>query len=144
MAEALHRIPAAGVVDSSESVELADDDQQCRRVDEADDHRVAEEVDYAAHLPQPEQPEKDAGLQAQNGRDAQVGLVVTRRMLAHGCRDHQRGYRHGPHHKVTRRAENRVDHHGHQARVQARLSGKACQEGVGDGLGDRDDADHQP
>ncbi len=144
LTKALHRIPAAVFGNAREGVQLADDDQQRGCVDEADDHRMAQEIDDAAHLPEPEQPEKDAGLQAENGRDAQVGLVVKRGVLAHRGRDHQRCHRNGSHHQVPGGTQNRVDHHGDQARVQARLGGETRQEGIGDGLRDGDDADHQP
>ena len=41
---------------SGQRIVLADDDQHGRGVDEAGDHRVAEQVDDAAHLEKPQQP----------------------------------------------------------------------------------------
>ncbi len=121
--QALDRISATRIGNAGKGIQLADDDQQRGCVDEPDDHRMAEEIDDAAHLPQPQQPEKDTGLEAQHGGNAEVGLVVQRRVLAHGGRHHQRCHRHGPHDQVSGRTKNCVDHHGHQARVQAGLCG---------------------
>ena len=102
---------------ASEGADLTDDDEDGSGVDEAGDHRMAQQVDDAAEPRQPQQQKKQAHLQAQHGGDGQILMAVGRRELAHRRRHHQGSNGNRPHHQLPRRAKRRIDHHRHQTGV---------------------------
>ena len=104
---------------------------------------MAEQVDDAAELQRPQQPKQHADLEAQHRDDHEVLIRVGIRMLAHRRGHHQRRDGHGADDELARRAEERIDHHRHQAGVEPGLRRQSGQKGVGDGLRDGDDAEHE-
>ncbi len=126
---------------AGERGELTQNDHDRRGVDEPGDHRVTQQIHDAAHLRQPQQPQRSGGLKTDDRSYAEVGIRKRVGVCANRFRHHDRDHRNGTYREARRRTEHRVEQRRNDARVQPRFRRQASEERVRDRLRNGDDAD---